>query len=196
MRLFKKFENYKILKTLIPVIVFTLLLLATSLSMAYAYTLYRAKWRTNQTGLDYDHLSSSWKSVVGSSRTTWNNAGADMEIYYSTISQNDVNVDNFGQTPWAGRVLIYEYWLGRWYFSQVDMQINTYYTNATYGSILPTSSRYDGQSIATHELGHLVGLDHSYYPTTMYYQASPGTTWMRSLHSDDIAGIKAIYGLK
>lgn len=196
MRPINNFRNYKISKSLGLATALILLFLIMSISLAYAYTLYRAKWRTHQTGLDYDHLSSGWKSVVYNSRTAWNNAGADMEIYYSTISQNDVDVDNFGSTRWAGRVLINEYWLGRWYFSQVDMEINTYHTSATYGSILPASSRYDGQSIATHELGHLVGLEHSFYPTTMYLSAEPGTTWMRSLHSDDIAGIKAIYGLK
>lgn len=196
MRFLKKFKIYNILKISTLTIVFILLFLVTSLSLAYAYSLSRSKWRTNQTGLDYDHLSSSWKSVASLSRTAWNNAGADMEIYYSSISQNDVDVDDFGVTKWAGRVLVREYFLGRWYFAEVDMEINTRYTSPTYGTITPSSSRYDGQSIATHELGHLVGLEHSYYPTTMYYQASPGTTWMRTLHSDDIAGIKAIYGLK
>lgn len=195
MRFFKYFKTYKLLRILITTFTLIILFLISSLSLAYAYTLLDYKWRTHQTGLDYDHLSSGWKSVVYNSRTAWNNAGADMEIYYSSISQNDIAV-RYYDTNWTGLTKYWGYWAGRWYFSEVDVYLNTKYVDPTYGSLLPARDRVDGQSTGTHELGHLVGLDHSGYGTTMYAYSESGTIWKRSLHSDDIAGVKAIYGLK
>jgi hypothetical protein len=52
----------------------------------------------------------------------------------------------------------------------------------------------DAQSVATHEIGHQFGLDHSpVLDATMYYGSGPGDTSMRSLSADDIAGICHIY---
>lgn len=56
---------------------------------------------------------------------------------------------------------------------------------------------FDVQAVATHEFGHWLDLldlyDSSSSETTMYYQISPGEIKKRSLDSDDIAGIRAIY---
>ena len=54
---------------------------------------------------------------------------------------------------------------------------------------------YDLQSVATHEIGHEMGFDHSQYATaTMYYATPNGATHQRSLHSDDIAAVCYAYG--
>ena len=53
---------------------------------------------------------------------------------------------------------------------------------------------YDIQSIATHEIGHLLGLDHSgSCASTMFPFAESGRTVARSLTLDDIAGAESIY---
>ncbi len=55
----------------------------------------------------------------------------------------------------------------------------------------------DLQNIATHELGHTVGLSDLYnrcLEETMYGYSSEGETSKRSLNPGDIAGLKAIFG--
>ena len=57
-----------------------------------------------------------------------------------------------------------------------------------------TGGTFDIQSIATHEVGHFIGLDHSaVIGATMNPFASTQDTRLRTLEQDDIAGASAIY---
>jgi len=52
----------------------------------------------------------------------------------------------------------------------------------------------DAQSVATHEIGHQLGLDHTPISSaTMYFSSGQGDTSPRSLHSDDINGVCHLY---
>ena len=54
----------------------------------------------------------------------------------------------------------------------------------------------DLQSVATHEMGHGLGLGHSSVPgATMVSTISIGSIGARSIEADDIAGVQAIYGV-
>ena len=57
-------------------------------------------------------------------------------------------------------------------------------------------SRADIQGIMTHEYGHCLGLNHTSATSaaTMWPSTSLGALSPRSIHSDDIAGLKFIYG--
>jgi MYXO-CTERM domain-containing protein len=59
---------------------------------------------------------------------------------------------------------------------------------------VPLSGGYDFQSIMTHEAGHFLGMAHATDTSaTMYYSYNPGSTNMRSLTADDVAGVCTIY---
>ena len=58
------------------------------------------------------------------------------------------------------------------------------------------AGKMDFENIATHELGHTVGMGHpdsSCIEETMYAYASLGETIKRTLNAGDIAGIQALY---
>jgi len=55
---------------------------------------------------------------------------------------------------------------------------------------------WDIQGILTHEYGHALGLGHSTVGNaTMYASASQPAVYERTIEADDIAGIRALYGL-
>jgi len=56
------------------------------------------------------------------------------------------------------------------------------------------AGHFDVQSIATHEAGHFIGLDHTgALAATMVPFAQPAITFLRSLESDDLAGAAEAY---
>ncbi|KAI3829130.1 hypothetical protein L1987_03246 [Smallanthus sonchifolius] len=56
------------------------------------------------------------------------------------------------------------------------------------------SNAYDVETLALHEIGHLLGLGHSQYENAIMWAAfSSGVT--KGLNSDDIQGLKALYGI-
>ena len=73
-----------------------------------------------------------------------------------------------------------------------DMEINSTVPLTVSGAV-PTDG-YDFQSIITYETGHFFGMAHSTEDTsTMFAHYTPGSTEMRLLKADDMAGICSIY---
>ena len=61
----------------------------------------------------------------------------------------------------------------------------------------PVSGEFDIQGVATHELGHAVGLDHSSVTGSTMYPAAVGRGLpLRTLHSDDREGAEFLYGIR
>ncbi|XP_022764610.1 metalloendoproteinase 2-MMP-like [Durio zibethinus] len=60
----------------------------------------------------------------------------------------------------------------------------------------PGPSEVDLESIAVHEIGHLLGLHHSEVPEAIMFDTYEVGTTKRDLHADDIQGIRTLYGLQ
>lgn len=74
-----------------------------------------------------------------------------------------------------------------------DMEINATGKNLSAEDTVPASG-FDLLSVITHEAGHFLGLAHATdSKATMFASYKPGTTSLRTLSTDDIAGICEIY---
>lgn len=74
-----------------------------------------------------------------------------------------------------------------------DIELNDQYFNFT-TTDNPLLVRFDVRNTVTHEIGHVLGLDHTpIADATMAVTAQPGETSKRDLHQDDIDGICEIY---
>ena len=59
----------------------------------------------------------------------------------------------------------------------------------------PNAGQFDIESVGVHEFGHALGMAHSDVSTaTMFASVAAGDIQNRTLHSDDIAGVQALYG--
>jgi len=74
-----------------------------------------------------------------------------------------------------------------------DMELNATGKNLSTTDTVPANG-FDLLSVITHEAGHFLGLAHATDATaTMFASYKPGTTSLRTLAPDDIAGICEIY---
>ncbi len=171
------------------------LLLASIPAVALAFYYSGIRWWGTTTYVRYDSsVPDSWQSsgALYNARNAWNNAGSRFRIYYSSSSGNLVKAGYYGNTDWIAKASVSINLLG--YITQAEITFNRSYPWSTTGA----SGYYDVQNIATHEFGHWLQLRDLYssndYYKTMYGYAKTGETYKRTLHSDDIAGIKYIYG--
>ena len=181
-------------------------------STCYAYLASGAKWKTvesylvdpsNTAGLNeqfiIDNLASDiakWESASGANilgnkvtgtvdRANIGNLNDQNEVIFANIDGSETiavtTIWGIFSGPTRNRVLV------EW-----DQVYDSGFSWSSSGE----SGKMDFENIATHELGHAVGMGH---PTgtcteeTMYAYADYGETKKRSLNAGDIAGISKLY---
>jgi hypothetical protein len=135
-----------------------------------------------------------YSSHIQAAAATWSNAGANFSFNYSgphsrngAASLNQVNEIMWADLGTTSALALATIWCSGTTIIETDMVMNTRFNWTT-----NPFSYHDVQTVALHEFGHWIGLNHSAdYNSIMYYQYK-GT--QRQLSPDDVAGIQFIYG--
>ena len=120
----------------------------------------------------------------------------DWEAQYGVRDYNNAIV--FGAYPNNGVIAVTSIWYNKRtkQITEFDILFNTYFTwgDAEYDPYV-----MDLQNIATHELGHGVGLNDIYNSAcstvTMYGYSTEGETQKRTLEQPDVTGLQKMYGV-
>lgn len=174
----------------------------------YRQTYY--KWNTplvsyviNPTGSGLD------EAVVGaaihSAAETWD-AATSAQLFKATYTfdytakwgvqdfKNSLTWGNYGQ---SGVIAVTRYWINSRTGSIAEFDI-MFDTDFAWGDAAANSSLMDVQNIATHELGHGIGLSDVYKTqcnaVTMYGYSDNGDISKRTLEQPDITGLQTLYG--
>lgn len=152
----------------------------------------------------------SWQAVAGVNLVIQElgalGAGANSDdglntIVWVTAAWRDLD---FRPPSNALAVTLLSFNSGEGTISDADIYFNS--QNFQWGVVAPEGggALIDIQNIATHEIGHLLGLDHSseefFEPeevlsdATMYYASGAGEVTRRVLKEDDIYGLRSLYG--
>jgi hypothetical protein len=146
--------------------------------------------------------ANSQRTQIQNGANTWHAAGADFEFTYggtssqTYVSFNGTNLVYFDTTPpdGGGYLAATYMWFSGSNMTECDMVYDDQHWTWWNGSGY-CSGYFDIWGVAAHEFGHFLCLGHSSYLwATMYYAVGYCETHQRTLHSDDINGILAIYG--
>lgn len=140
----------------------------------------------------------AWNEVDGTPAALIENTSAGAQVR-TDYASNDIHLmlfDEDGSSGWfpsgSGTVAItpISFYIGG---SIIDADV--LFNGRDYGfTTSGQSGRFDIQDVATHELGHLLGLDHSgVVGASMYPYVDPRVILHRSLSLDDAHGLRAMY---
>ncbi|MDP2930485.1 MAG: matrixin family metalloprotease [bacterium] len=156
---------------------------------------------TNPQGLTSDFIT----SAVFTSAETWDGATSKELMNGYTIDntarygdQNYQNAITFGNYPTTGVIAVTTIWYNPVTKAIVEFDV-MFDTDWTWGDATVDATKMDLQNIATHELGHGVGLADVYETgcgaATMYGYSNYGETQKRTLEIPDVTGLQTLYGI-
>jgi len=157
---------------------------------------------TNEDGLSQSFIT----SAISVSAETWDNA-TSKELFNNTYAvdygvqygvQDYKNAIDFGDYSQDDVIAVTSIWYTRIGKKIVEFDIR-FDTDFIWGDAGSNPSLMDLQNIATHELGHAVGLNDIYSGScsyvTMYGYSTEGDIGKRTLEQPDITGLQTMYGI-
>jgi hypothetical protein len=179
------------------------------------YKLMGVKWNSlpvnyvinpnNNDGLSTDFVA----NAISLSAETWDNETSS-ELFNDLYAIDETaqygiqdfrNVVAFGNYSNDNVIAVTSVWFTRRgkQIVEFDMLFNDHYLWGDAATASGTPAVMDLENIATHELGHSVGLDDIYLSScsnvTMYGYSSEGEISKRTLEQPDITGLRSLYGL-
>ncbi len=149
------------------------------------------------------YAAETWDTEVEVTELFDNTVITDVDAQLDTDIYDGVNEIVFGGIEESGAIAMCVVW-GRFVGPPSQREIIEFdiifdCEDFQWGIVTPTNTEVmDLQNIATHELGHALGLadlyDNEWTEQTMYGYATEGETIKRDLELGDIAGITALYG--
>jgi hypothetical protein len=202
----------KLCRVLIPC-VFAIAILSAGVVSAYVINTYNGNpvdwtYQTNPMGENYrvneNCADSSGVAVaIQKAAHTWNNAGANFNFSYggASTASGGPSADGINSIHWsstyfpAGSTTLAQttYWFSvpSGNISECDCIFND---NKIWSAAAVTpAGQFDVETVMLHEFGHYLSLGHSSAPAIMQ-PTVPSAVQRRVLTTDDINGIKAIYG--
>ncbi|EIJ66178.1 hypothetical protein BD31_I1702 [Candidatus Nitrosopumilus salaria BD31] len=184
-------------------------------SSCYSYITSGAKWRAEEpwnvstvnapSGIDVTGILinavNEWETADGASNAIMGNLDSSITVDVNSIgkSMNDQNEVAFGDIAEDGVIAATWVWRttsgppSQRYIAEWDQ---VYDVVSFSWSDNGDSNSMDFDNIATHEIGHAVGMGHpdsTCTLETMYAYASNGETIKRDLYTGDIAGVNRLY---
>lgn len=124
-----------------------------------------------------DTVGADFRNVVMFVDDDWDHGAMVIALTTTTFCQKS----DGGRCDVEGRIL------------DADIELNGEHFDFTH-TTNPIRIRFDLRNTVAHEVGHLLGLDHTPVPeATMYPSADPRETFKASLHADDIEGLCDLY---
>ncbi|KAK4488477.1 hypothetical protein RD792_004241 [Penstemon davidsonii] len=151
------------------------------------------RWPASQTHLTYAFSSNTPSGAMGPVASAFQKWASATHFAFSQVQQNADLVIGFHRgnhgdgAPFdgPGGTLAHA-------FAPTDGRFH--YDGDETWSVGPVSNAFDLETIAIHEIGHLLGLGHSSVPEAIMFPSIPsGAT--KNLHADDIQGIRALYNV-
>jgi len=166
-----------------------------------AYSLNGRRITSTQTYIPYSGFGSTTITHFNHAMYQWNHySGQNLMNRSSTIThsrtdypnddgKNYIYAKNTGTTDYVGQTTTY-YNTSTGVAKSSDINLNMYYSWAN--SAQP--GKFDVWTVFLHETGHAAGMGHSSNSSAVMYPTVKRNHLNRSLTTDDINGIKAIYG--